>query len=240
MALTDALGFSGLLTPSAARETTYTTEVDEDRKVRLGMFFYVLSDLILAIFFFASYIFLRGYNTNDRWVPPPMAQAIGHGPVAATAWIMLIAIVGAVAYGVGQWALYRNRYRLFTRAIVTALALYAVDLVVQVYVILHQSYDVTAGSFASAFGVLAGYHVYHMALAVFLGLGITNRAVRGLYRKRAEVSSPDAHTAAAGGGEEPSAIPPRKATGIASIGYYWHYAAIYSIATWLLLLIAPP
>src|SRR5579883_1660192 len=127
MALSDALGFSGLLTPSADRDTTHG-EVDEDRKVRLGMFLYVLSDLILAIFFFASYIFLRGYNTNGRWVPPPLAHTIGSGPVAATGWVMLIAVAGAILYGVGQWALYRDTYNLFTAAMAGALALYVLDM----------------------------------------------------------------------------------------------------------------
>lgn len=239
MALVDALGFSNLLTPSVSRPAA-RAEVDEDRKVRLGMFFYVLSDLILAVFFFASYIFLRGYNTNDRWVPPSLTHVIGSGPVAATGWITLIAVVGAVAYGVGQWALYTNKYALFTWAVAAALLLYFADGVIQLVVILRQPYDVSAGSFASAFGVLAGYHVYHMALAVFLGVGVVIRAMRGLYRWPAEPGAPQQHAAAAGGGEQPFTGPARKATGIAAIGYYWHYAALYAIATWLLLLIAPP
>ncbi len=239
MALVDALGFGTALTPSDAGALAHG-EVNEDRKVRLGMFFYVLSDLILAVFFFASYLFLRGYNTNDRWVPPPLAHVIGGGPVAATAWIALIAVAGAVAYGVGQWALYVDRYALFTWAVTVALLLYVADGLIQLLVILRQPYDVSAGSFASAFGVLAGYHIYHMALATFLGLGVVNRAAHGLYRQPAERGAPQQHTAAARGGEQPFASAPRKETGLSSIGYYWHYAALYAVATWLLLLIAPP
>jgi heme/copper-type cytochrome/quinol oxidase subunit 3 len=219
MALSDVLGVRGLLGPGVATQAAERVEMDEDRKVRLGMLFYVLSDLMLAFFFFGSYIFLRGYNTNDRWVPPPVAHLIGSGPVTATAWIMTIAVAGGLSYAVGQWALHRELQRIFTWAMVAALVLYFVDLALQVYVMGHQRYDVTDGSFASSFALLAGYHVYHMALGVFLGLGIVTRAFRGLYRR--------------GDG------PPRT-TGIACIGYFWYYAALYAVAMWLLLLIQPP
>jgi heme/copper-type cytochrome/quinol oxidase subunit 3 len=218
--------------------------VDEDRKVRLGMLFYVLSDLILAYFFFGSYIFLRGYNTNDRWVPPPVAHIIGHGPVTATAWIMGIAVAGGVSYAVGQWALHRELPRLFTWAMVAALVLYFVDLALQVYVMGHQHYDVTDGSFASSFSLLSGYHVYHMALGVFLGLGIVNRAFRGLYRRgggpRMTTKAADTHVGGEDGRESPHVLPSPRTTGIACIGYYWYYAALYSVALWLLLLVQPP
>ncbi|HWE64891.1 MAG TPA: hypothetical protein VHB98_24520 [Chloroflexota bacterium] len=239
MALSDALGFSGLFGASASNAAELI-DVDEDRKVRLGMFFYTLGDLILAIFFIGSYIFLRGYNTNDRWVPPPMAHVIGSGPLTATAWLMVAAVAGAGLFAVGQWALYWDRYGLFTGAMAAALALYVVDLVAQVYVLGHQPYDVTDGSFASAFTLLSGYHVFHMLVCVFLGIGIVNRAARGCYRRPAERGMPNAHVAAAAGREGPNMTLPRKTTGIAAIGYYWYYVALYAVAVWLLLLIQPP
>jgi heme/copper-type cytochrome/quinol oxidase subunit 3 len=45
---------------------------------------------------------------------------------------------------------------------------------------------VSAGSYASAFMALAGYHVFHLALTVFLGLGIANRARLGRFDSRPE------------------------------------------------------
>lgn len=238
MELVDALGFRGLFAPKS--DAAEHAEVDEDRKVRLGMFFYIAADVILAIFFFGSYIFLRGYNTNDRWVPPPVAHKIGSGPLAATAWVMGIALAGAIVYSVGQWAHHKRIYAFFTGAMAVALALYLVDLAAQIYVIAHQRFDVTDGSFASAFTVLSGYHVYHMTLGVFLGLGIVVRAARGLYRRPAERGGHQQHAAAAEGRELPAATTPHHRTGISAIGYYWYYAALYSVAVWLLLIIQPP
>src|SRR6266436_177104 len=43
--------------------------IDDDRKVRLGMLFYVLTDVILVTFLFAAYVWLRAYNTNGGWFP---------------------------------------------------------------------------------------------------------------------------------------------------------------------------
>ena len=241
--LAEVLGFKGLFAPSASN-TAEIVEVDVDRKVRLGMFFYVAADLILAIFFIGSYIFLRGYNTNDRWVPPPMAHAIGGGPVAATAWVMGIALAGAVFFAVGQWALHHEIHRVFAWAMLAALALYFFDLAAQVYVIAHQPFDVTDGSFASAFTLLAGYHVYHMTLGVFLGLGIVHRAFRRLYihspRPPMTHSETDRRAGVEGGRETPHVIPSPRTTGVAAIGYYWYYAALFSVAVWLLLIVQPP
>jgi heme/copper-type cytochrome/quinol oxidase subunit 3 len=239
MALSDALGFSGLFGSSASKAATLY-EVDDDRKLRLGMLFYVLSDAILALFFVGSYVFLRGYNTNDRWVPPPMVKTIGNGPVDASAAIMVIALAGALCYAVAQWGLYRDRDRLFTWMALAALLVYVADLVIGIVMMAHIGFAVTDGSFASAFLVLAGYHVYHMLIGAFLGIGVVVRAACGLYRTPAAANSPNAQVAAAQGGEAPNVVPPTRLSGIASIGYYWFYAALYSVAVWLLLVIQPP
>jgi heme/copper-type cytochrome/quinol oxidase subunit 3 len=206
-------GVAGFFKPDAAT----LPEVDEDRKLRVGMFMYVLADLFLAIFFIGSYIFLRGYDTNGRWFPPDS--------------------VGAIAYGAGEFGLGRGSRSLFRYAMLLAALLYLADGVLQIYYLANQPTTLdAAGSFQSSFVLLAGYHAYHMLLGVFLGIGIVNRAFRGYYDAQAGA------VAGHGAVEQttaPHEFPQRNTSGIASIGYYWYYAALYAVAVWLLLIILP-
>lgn len=216
-------GLAGFFKPDAAT----LSEVDEDRKLRVGMFMYVLADLFLAIFFIGTYIFLRGYDTNGRWFPPgSVAPDMTQNTV-----VMILAVVGAIAYGAGEFGLGRGSRSLFRYAMLLAALLYLADAVLQIYYLANQPTTLdAAGSFQSSFVLLAGYHAYHMLLGVFLGVGIVNRAFRGYY---------DASAMASGTTPDVSHSAQRNTSGIASIGYYWYYAALYSVAFWLLLIIQP-
>lgn len=223
------LGFGGLTGPSPAA----LREVDEDRKVRLGMLFYVANDVIFSIFFIGSYIFLRGYDTNVRWFPPGTPQP-PYGPATV---IMLITVAGGVAYAIGEWALHIGVQSIFRLFVVLALAFYLVSLAAQVWLLGRLPFTVQDGAFATSYIVLSGYHVYHMALGVFLGVGVVNRAFHGLYEPRRSL----AHVEHEEDGEAgPVALALRNTTGIAAIGYYWFWAAIYAVAFWLLVIIQPP
>lgn len=252
------LGFSGLFAPDQAR----LREVNEDRKVRVGMLFYTCNDIILAIFFFGSYVFLRGYNTNGRWFPPGTKQP----PYGFGAWIMIIVVLGGVAYAAGEFALHRGQQMMFRALMVVAVLLYLLDLILQVILMAHLPFTQAYGSFASSYILLSGYHVYHLAIALFLGVGIVNRAFRGRYLPAPVVSHHEAARAAramdAGETHDPFVVErraddgetdgaaltehgspemaTRNTTGIACIGYYWLWAALYGLAFWLLILIQPP
>jgi heme/copper-type cytochrome/quinol oxidase subunit 3 len=237
-------GLAGLFRPDAAA----LPEVDEDRKLRVGMFLYVLADAFMAIFLIGTYIFLRGYNTNGRWFPPGSVAP----DVAQNFWIMLIVVVGAVAFGVGEWGLGRGQQSLFRLAMLVAALCYLGDAVFQIVAMAHQPFTVdNAGSYASAFLLLAGYHAYHMLIGAFLGIGVVNRAFRGYYEPSimASGTTPNVSRGVQAGAvaghahvdetTAPEEFPQRNTSGIASIGYYWYYAAIYAVAVWLLLIIQP-
>lgn len=255
------LGFSGLMGPDAST----LPEVNEDRKVRLGMFFYVCNDVILAIFFLGSYIFLRGYDTNVRWFPPGTPQP----PYGQDTVIMLIAVAGAVAYIIGEWALHHGLQAIFRLFMPVTLVLFLVDLVGQVWLLHRLPFTVqTGGSFATSYITLSWYHVYHMAIATFLAIGVSVRAFMGFYEPRAFVVAALGHGGHGGhggrggrgaaearnptGGAEPNTArgelrghhtplgPLRNTTGIAAIGYYMMWAALYEILFWLLVIIQPP
>ncbi len=236
-------GISGLFVPDSAS----LPEVDEDRKLRVGMLLYVLADVFLAIFFFGTYIFLRGYNTSGRWFPPgSQAPDLGQNT-----WIMVLAVVGGILFGVGAWALRRGNQRLFRFSMLAATYFYLLDGAGQIWLMARQPFTVASGAYACCFLLLAGYHAYHMLLGIFLGAGVVNRAFRGYYAVPVVASGTtpnvsrgvthgavaghehvDAHTA-------PEEFPQRNTTGIAAIGYYWYWAAIYAVAFWLLLIIQP-
>ena len=247
------LGFTGLFTPDQARLRT----VNEDRKVRVGMLFYTCNDIILAIFFFGSYIFLRGYNTNGRWFPPGTSQP----PYGFGAWVMVVVVLGGIAYAAGEWALHHGEQTIFRALMVVALLLFVLDMVLQVVLMAHLPFTQASGSFASSYLLLSGYHVYHLAIAIFLGLGVVNRALRGRYLPvgahpaQAHGAVPPIARSAAGGAfvieerpdmegvvtsQESAELPTLNTTGIACIGYYWLWASIYGLAFWLLLIIQPP
>lgn len=250
------LGFSGLMGPDAST----LPEVNEDRKVRLGMFFYVCNDVILAVFFFGSYIFLRGYDTNMRWFPPGTPQP----PYGQDTVIMLIAVAGGVAYIIGEWALHHDLQLIFRWLMVLSLVFFLVDLVGQVWLLQRLPFTVqSGGSFATAYITLSWYHVYHMVIATFLAIGVSIRAFRAFYEPRAFVVAAVGHgghggrmgAAEAGsptGGAEPNTAfgevrghptpigPLRNTTGIAAIGYYMMWAALYEFLFWLLVIVQPP
>jgi hypothetical protein len=62
---------------------------------------------------------------------------------------------------------------------------------------------------------LSGYHVYHLLITLFLGLGITHRALRGRYSSS-------------------------NMLGVTVIGYFWYWAALMPVILALLMLALPP
>lgn len=211
-------------TPSSSslnRNITYNSQlgppaegyaVDEHRKLRFGMIFYIFNDVILAVFFIGSYIFLRGYNSNGLFYLPSGTA----GPsLLATTVITGLAILAAVVYFVGYWLAKCESQLPFRLLMLLAFLLALIDLAAQVWFMGRLPFTVTDGGFASAFIVLSGYHVYHMAGAVFVGSGVTNRAFHGRYS-------------------------PSNLTGVYVIGFYFAWTAVYALAIWALVLIQPP
>lgn len=220
----------------------HESAVDEDRKVSIGLIFYILSDVILAIFFIGSYIFLRGYDNNVRWFPP----GTGAPPYVTGFFVMIVCVAGAVAMVLADRARPASQ-GLFRLLAIVALILFLADLALQIIVLGHLPFTQAAGAFATSYIVLSGYHVYHMLLGCFLGVGLVVRALRGLYheptRERLHAAAVDreAHPAV-----EALDIPPREepslkaSTAVRIVTYYFIWAATYSVAFWLLVLIQPP
>jgi cytochrome c oxidase subunit III len=185
--------------------------VDDEAKVRLGMRFYVITDVIFVVFLFASYVWLRAYNTGDAWFPKGTKL-----PDAATTNVLTLLIaVSGVCFFVAYLGARADNQLLIRGGLVAALVLEVVTLVGQIRFMGHLPFTTTDGSFPSTFIMLSGYHVYHLLIALFLGVGVTHRALRGRYSKD-------------------------KMLGIITIGYFWYWTALMPILLWLLMLALPP
>lgn len=182
----------------------------DDRKVRLGMFFYVLTDVTFAIFLLATYVWLRAYNTDGNWRPtnigPDMQQV---------ALLTLVIIASAASYFVATLGARARSAGLVKAGLLVALVLLIVNLVGTIYSMGHLNFTSQDGGFASTYLVLTAYHIYHMLIGLFLGLALTIRALRGRYAD----------------GEY---------LGITVGGYFWYWAAILAVAVWLMLIVLPP
>ncbi len=202
------VGYGGTAEPHA----TAGHGVDEQQKLRLGMLMYIANDVILAIFFIGTYIFLRGYNSNQRWYLPSGTS----GPSGTTTTIImgLIVLSGLAFFGARQ-AIGRGNQSAFRALVVVAFVLAFADLVYQIWFMYHLPFTLDAGGFASSFILLSGYHVYHVLVGIFLGIGVIVRAFQGRY-----------------------AMP--KLAGLDVISVYWYWMALYGILFWLLVLIQPP
>jgi cytochrome c oxidase subunit 3 len=185
--------------------------VDHDRKVRLGMLFYVLTDVILVAFLFAAYIWLRAYNTNGGWFPANFQL-----PDATTSNVLLgLIVASAVCFFVAYRGIRAGNQLVLRVGVTLALLLAVVTLIGQIRFMGQQQFATGDGSFASTYIFISGYHVYHLALGVFLGLGITIRAWRGHYSQLRHL-------------------------GLVTVGYFWYWMALMPVLLSLLMAVLPP
>jgi cytochrome c oxidase subunit 3 len=98
-------------------------------------------------------------------------------------------------------------------AVATVLAIAALS--GQIRFMGHLPFTTGDGSFASDYILLSGYHVYHLLLGIFLGIGVTIRAIRGRY-------SSD------------------KTAGLSAISYYWYWMALTPVIITVMMIVLPP
>lgn len=186
--------------------------VDNERKVRLGMLFYVLTDVTFAIFLLVSYVWLRAYNTNGGWFPYKGMPL----PDTTTTYILTgLIVVSAICYFVAYLGVLGGNQLITRIGLALALLLAVVTVVWQIRFMGQQQFAAKDGSFASVFLLLSGYHVYHLLLGIFLGLGVTVRAFQGRYTRERHL-------------------------GIITIGYFWYWMALMPVLVTLLMTLLPP
>lgn len=182
----------------------------DDRKVRLGMLFYVLTDITFGFFMLATYVWLRAYNTDGNWRPTQI------GPdMSQVELLTLIIVVSALSFGLATLGARLGNGALLKGGLLVALLLVVVNLIGSVYAMGHFNFTSQDGGFASTYLVLTAYHIYHLLIGLFLGVGLSVRALRGRY---------------VDGGH----------LGVTVAGYYWYWMTLLAVAVWLLLVLLPP
>ena len=176
-------------------------QVVGDRQ-RLGVILLIAADVAFVLSMVFTYLYLRGLNTEGGWISPDEPRT------ASTAAGWVIAAVMIVSWGAYRWgelgARVGQRQRLVT-GVLMACALVVADAVLQVLQITSANLRPSYGSYASSFLALSGYHVVHLALTLFIGLGIWNRARLGLFAHN------DWH--------------------VRLVGYWWAWVAISAVLT---------
>lgn len=160
---------AGHLDPEAAR-----------RMNKLGVILLIVGDAFFTFSLVFTYLYLRGLNTNGQW----LTQKGAH-PVSATYTWLVVLVVAA------SWLAYRwaerggtDKARIVLGAGLAS-ALVVLDLGLQVGQMVGAGFTPRDGAYQSAWMALAGYHVVHLLLTLFLGVAIVNRARLGRFAETA-------------------------------------------------------
>jgi cytochrome c oxidase subunit III len=201
-----------MATTSAALPHAEAHGFDNDRKVRLGFLFYVLTDVTLVLFLFASYVWLRAYNTGGGWFPFKGMRLPDQG---TTNILLAMIVISALSFYVAYLGARGGNQALLRIGLLVALVLCVATLVGQIRFMGEQQFATGDGSFASSYILLSGYHVYHLLIGTFLGLALTIRAFRGFYSRERHL-------------------------GLVTVGYFWYWMALMPVLLWLMVLLLPP
>lgn len=182
-----------------------------DRKVKLGMLFYVLADVAFVIFLLVSYIWERAYNTGGGWFPFSGMQLPNE---TVSILLVVLIVLSAVAFFIAYRGIRVGNQMVLRVGLAVALLLTIATFIWQIRFMGQQQFSTQDGTFASSWIMLNAYHVYHLAIGIFLGLALTIRAFLGKY-------SAERHL------------------GLVTVGYFWYWMALMPVLVWLMMLILP-
>lgn len=144
---------------------------------RLGVILIITADVAFVLSLVFTYFYLRGLNTAGNWIPDGGRTAgIGMGWAIAG-----VVVVSLLAYRWAEAGIKAGDGGRLTVGLLIALVLILVDVGLQVYQLANLPFLASDGSYASSFMVLSGYHLVHVLLTTFLGIGVWNRARLGMF-----------------------------------------------------------
>src|SRR5450755_2732226 len=152
-------------------------EVVGDRQ-KLGVILLILADVAFVLSLVFTYVYLRGLNTEGGWISAVEPRTAGSGLGWVIAAVML---VSWAAYRWGELGARSGQRQRLVLGLLAANVLVVVDGILQIYQITSANLRPDYGSYASSFLALSGYHVVHLVLTLFIGLGVWNRARLGLF-----------------------------------------------------------
>ena len=143
----------------------------------MGVGFIIVADVMFVASLLFSYLYLRGLNTENAWVPKGSRIA----PIWP-GWALAAGLVlSAVAF---RWGEKGIRVGNGTRLVLgSALAVFVLVLtaVGQVLQMVRFPFAIASSAYASSMYVLAGANLFHLVITLYLGLAMWNRARLGKY-----------------------------------------------------------
>lgn len=183
----------------------------EARKITVGFAMYITTDVMLALMFFIGYMWLRQYNTSGLWYPPGVQAPSSFDLL----WPTVALIISSLAYAGAQYAVRIGNLTLMRALLIVAFLIMVAVMVWEIIAMGHLPMTTTDGSFAAAYLLLIGYHIFHLMVAVLIGIGIVAQSLRGRFTREGHV-------------------------GLDVAGIWWYWVAAYSVLFWLLILTLPP
>ncbi len=144
------------------------------RMQRLGVVLLIVGDATFVLSLVFTYLYLRALNTEALWLGPDQPAAV------STSFSWVIAVVAVLGWATYWWAERGDRPLAVVRAgVVVASAVVVVDLGLQLAQMIGAGFTPREGAYHSAWMALAGYHVVHLLITLFLGAGIVVRLTKG-------------------------------------------------------------
>jgi cytochrome c oxidase subunit 3 len=190
--------------------SSHASHIDEEGKVRVGMLFYVVVDIMFALFLISAYVFLRGVNVNNLWFPDGTKNI----DLTQTTIQTGLMVASGLCFVLAHWAVRQGIGGLVKVGVTLAALLWIVTLVYSIQYMGHLPFTQSGGGFASMYVLFTGYHVYHLLLGLMFVIGLTVRTLQGRYTRERHM-------------------------GITTIGYYWYWVVIFGVIGYLLPIILP-
>lgn len=190
--------------------SSHASHIDEEGKVRVGMLFYVVVDIMFALFLISAYVFLRGVNVNNLWFPDGTKNI----DLTQTTIQTGLMVASGLCFVLAHWAVRQGIGGLVKVGVTLAALLWIVTLIYSIQYMGHLPFTQAGGGFASMYVLFTGYHIYHLVLGLMFVIGITVRTLQGRYTRERHM-------------------------GITTIGYYWYWVVIFGVIGYLLPIILP-
>ena len=147
------------------------------RRWRMGVGFIIVADVMFVASLLFSYLYLRGLNTENSWVPKGSATA----PIWPS-WALAAGLVlSAMALRWGEKGIRFGDSTRLVLASAVALLLLVLTTAGQVVQMVRFPFAIASSAYASSMYVLAGANLFHLVITFYLGLAMWNRARLGKY-----------------------------------------------------------
>lgn len=166
------------MTTTTGHESSHAEHThDVARSQRLAVILLIAADGAFVFGLVFTYFYLRGLNTSNGW--------IGAGDATVSPfWNWLIAALVVASALIYQRSERRARNGGDTKGLITgtriALAIVAVDLIIQIWRILASPGTVGDDAYNSIMVTMGAAHVFHLLLTLFAGVAVWLRTQRGL------------------------------------------------------------